>query len=133
MGAAGCDADLIARLARTVEDHKGGTPVYFSLTTSGGNGGSAGGQPVVVTMKVDPRFYVRPCQSLQQRIAELLGPGRLKLIGPRRRPRRTPTPAPDPAASGPAVAAESPAAAPAADRFKDLDPGHIDDAIDAEE
>jgi hypothetical protein len=89
-------------------------------------------------MRPDPRFNVRPAASLLHQIEQLLGPGHVRIVGPKRRPQK-PVPATEVSAAGIAPPADGGGAttptAPAADRLKELAPAgdHIDDAIDAEE
>ncbi|MDD4892177.1 MAG: hypothetical protein PHU85_19825, partial [Phycisphaerae bacterium] len=136
LNSTGTTAESLAKLAKVVEDHRGGTPIYFSLLTKH----PEGGHPVVVTMRPDSKFNVRACVGLQHQIDQVLGPGHVKFAGPKRRPRK-PVPATEVTAAGVAApadgatAAPAPAAAPVADRIKEYAPpvDHIDDALDAEE
>ena len=133
LNSAGTSQETLAALAKAIESHRGPVPIYFSLATVR----PGGGQPVVVTMRPDPRFNARPAASLLHQIEQLLGPGRVRIVGPKRRPQK-PVPATEvsPAGIAPAGQPDASEAAPAtADRLKEFAPAgdHIDDALDADE
>jgi DNA polymerase-3 subunit alpha len=137
LNSAGTAQQTLVDLAKAIESHRGPVPICFSLATVR-PGGGAGSQPIVVRMRPDPRFNVRPAASLLHQIEQLLGPGHVRIVGPKRRPQK-PVPATEVSAGGIAPAADA-SAAPApptvtADRLKEFAPAgdHIDDAIDADE